>query len=163
MSNLTLGYATTMENKIHNRLFVTSNQWHLKKASIWALDRAGSLKKLCENRDIYDLLESPKTLTAIENLNEFVVLTCGWAAPLNKEETPEDMKLPPSEHPEKRRVRLVVAVDSYGVASVLRFEDNPTEIVTDEGNARGSLADAVMDLMDKKVNATELRKLWENN
>jgi hypothetical protein len=37
------------------------------------------------------------------------------------------------------------------VASVLRFKDKNDEIVTDEGQARGSLADAVMELMDKKM------------
>jgi len=160
MTDSTLGYAIKMESKIHKRLFVSSNQWHLKKASIWAIDMAGSLNKLCENGDVYDLLESPKTLTAIENQNEFIVLTCGWAAPIEKNVT-ELEGVAPSEHPMRRRVRLVVAVDSVGVASVLRFQDNPTEIVTDEGNARGSLADAVMDLMDKKVN-TVLNKLGEN-
>lgn len=160
MNNSTLGYAVKMENKIHKRLLVSSNQWHLKKASIWAIDIAGSLKKLCENGDVYDLLESPKTLTAIENRDAFVVLTCGWAAPI-KNDVAELEGVAPSEHPMRRRVRLVVGVDSVGVASVLRFEDDPTETVTDEGSARGSLADAVMSLMDKKVN-TILNKLGEN-
>lgn len=159
MNNSTLGYAVKMEDKIHKRLLVSSNQWHLKKASIWAIDMAGSLKKLCENGDVYDLLESPKTLTAIENRDAFVVLTCGWAAPIGDTEDSEGVA--PSEHALRRRVRLVVAVDSVGVASVLRFEDDPTETVTDEGSARGSLADAVMSLMDKKVN-TILNKLGEN-
>ena len=158
MTNSTLGYAVKMEDKIHKRLLVSSNQWHLKKASIWAIDMAGSLKKLCENGDVYDLLESPKTLTAIENRDAFVVLTCGWAAPIGDIEDSEGVA--PSEHALRRRVRLVVGVDSVGVASVLRFEDDPTETVTDEGNARGSLADAVMSLMDKKVN-TILKKLGE--
>ena len=159
MSNSTLDYAITMEMKLHTRLFVSSNQWNLKKASIWVMGKEGSLKKLVSSGDIYDLLESPKTLTAIGDADKFVVLTCGWAAPLEKGKTLEQT---PSQHPERRRVRLMVAVDTTGVASVLRFEDDPTEIVTDEGNAQGSLADAVMDLMDRKVNAT-LRKLWENN
>jgi hypothetical protein len=33
-----------------------------------------------------------------------------------------------------------------GVASVLRFADTPEEIVTDDGAARGTLADAVNSL-----------------
>ena len=159
MTNSTLDYAITMENKIHKRLFVTSNQWHLKKASIWAMNETGLLKKLCENKDVYELLDSPKTLTAIEDANKFVVLTCGWAAPIDSDITDNDVA--PSQHPERRRVRLVVAVDTAGVASVLRFENKPTEIVTDEGDAKGSLADAVMDLMNKKINSI-LNKLGEN-
>ena len=160
MENSTLDYAITMEMKLHNRLLVSSNQWNLDKASIWAIGKKGSLKQLVSGRDIYELLESPKTLTAIGNADKFVVLTCGWAAPLDSDIVDNDVA--PSQHPERRRVRLVVAVDTAGVASVLRFQDKPTETVTDEGNAKGSLADAVMELMDRKVNAT-LRKLWENN
>jgi hypothetical protein len=38
---------------------------------------------------------------------------------------------------------LVVVVGDAGVGSVLRFADTPEEIVTDPGNAKGSLADAV--------------------
>ncbi|MBJ7398596.1 MAG: hypothetical protein JHD29_07560, partial [Ilumatobacteraceae bacterium] len=65
-------------------------------------------------------------------------------------ETSED--IPPSQHPLRRRVRLVVAVCDKGVASVLRFADTPNDIVTDAGAARGSLADAVKDLWnDPKV------------
>jgi hypothetical protein len=37
----------------------------------------------------------------------------------------------------------VVVVGDDGVGSVLRFADTPDEIVTDPGNAKGSLADAV--------------------
>ena len=60
--------------------------------------------------------------------------------------------VPPSQHPLRRRVRLVVAVCDRGVASVLRFADTPNDVITDAGAARGSLADAVKDLWnDPKV------------
>ena len=91
-----------------------------------------------------------------------VVLTCGWAAPISRQdhddhddhddhETTDD-EVPPSQHPQRRRVRLVVVVCDDGVASVLRFADTPDDIVTDAGSARGSLADAVNNLWcDPKV------------
>jgi len=91
-----------------------------------------------------------------------VVLTCGWAAPIDRSDQchddddddaegdddveGDDEKLPPSQHPQRRRVRLVVVVGDQGVGSVLRFADAPKEIVTDAGSARGSLADAVNNL-----------------
>jgi hypothetical protein len=86
-----------------------------------------------------------------------VVLTCGWAAPIDRSDKNDhhddgdhddvdDKKLPPSQHPQRRRVRLVVVVGDQGVGSVLRFADTPKEIVTDAGSARGSLADAVNNL-----------------
>jgi hypothetical protein len=97
-----------------------------------------------------------------------VVLTCGWAAPIDKshksaddndndddddEDDDANEKVPPSQHPQRRRVRLVAVVGDQGVGSVLRFADTPKEIVTDAGSARGSLADAVTNLwFDSPVN-----------
>jgi hypothetical protein len=78
------------------------------------------------------------------------VLTCGWAAPVNDE---EDDDMPPSAHPRRRRVRLIVVVSDAGVGSVLRFADAPDEIVTDPGNAKGSLADAVEHLWRDAITA----------
>jgi hypothetical protein len=85
-----------------------------------------------------------------------VVLTCGWAAPIARQDHDDqdasDDTVPPSQHPQRRRVRLVVVVCDDGVASVLRFADTPDDIVTDAGSARGSLADAVNNLWrDPKV------------
>jgi hypothetical protein len=40
-------------------------------------------------------------------------------------------------------VRLTVLVANSGVASVLRFADEPEEVVTDPGSATGSLAEAI--------------------
>jgi hypothetical protein len=71
------------------------------------------------------------------------VLTCGWAAPVDDG---NDDDMPPSVHPRRRRVRLLVVVGDAGVGSVLRFADTPDEVVTDPGNAKGSLADAVEQL-----------------
>jgi hypothetical protein len=40
-------------------------------------------------------------------------------------------------------VRLVSVVGDSGVASVLRFADTPDDTITDAGEGRGSLADAI--------------------
>jgi hypothetical protein len=68
------------------------------------------------------------------------IVTTGWAAPLGPDGTVDGA---PSEHALRRRVRLVVVVADHGVASVLRFADDPDEVVTDPGSATGSLADAI--------------------
>ena len=47
-------------------------------------------------------------------------------------------------------MRLFVAAFEDGAISVLRFKDNPDEIITDDNTAKGSLADAVMDLYQNK-------------
>ncbi len=118
---------------------------------------------LAEHGDVYELLDAPSSAIA-RMFDAAVVLTCGWAAPLDREDQDDKTRsddeisdavndeVPPSQHPLRRRVRLVVAVCDKGVASVLRFADTPNDIVTDAGAARGSLADAVKDLWnDPKV------------
>jgi hypothetical protein len=93
------------------------------------------------------LLDDFNTLETVKDCASFTILTAGWAAPLES----TDENTPPSQHPQKRRVRLLVHATEFGVATVLRFQDDDDEIVTDEGQARGSLADAVMELMDRKM------------
>jgi hypothetical protein len=102
-----------------------------------------------DGSDIYQLLASAKA-RRLASKSEFVaVITCGWAAPINPDGDNDD-EPKPSEHPKRRRVRLVIVAHSArnrkSVASVLRFGDTPNETVTDEGKAQGNLADAVSDL-----------------
>jgi len=140
--------AIKIEKQINAKLSRKKDPFGVTKASLWLLDDNNKIKSVKENNDVYDMLDDFDTLESIKDCASFTILTAGWAAPIN--ETDEDT--PPSQHPEKRRVRLIVHATEFGVASVLRFKDNAGEIVTDDGKARGSLAEAVMDLMDKKVN-----------
>ena len=102
-------------------------------------DGALRISFLAEHGDVYELLEARGSAIA-RMFDAAAILTCGWAAPVDDE---GDDDVPPSVHPRRRRVRLVVVVGDAGVGSVLRFADTPEEIVTDPGNAKGSLADAV--------------------
>jgi hypothetical protein len=147
-----IAIATCVEASLHSSL----DGFNLPRARLYGVsivdatgiashqDGALRISFLAEHGDVYELL----------------VLTCGWAAPLNRDENDDEARsddeirdeVPPSQHPLRRRVRLVVAVCDKGVASVLRFADTPNDIVTDAGAARGSLADAVKDLWnDPKV------------
>ena len=92
------------------------------------------------------MLDSPETLAAIKGEEFFGVLTSGWAAPID--ECDEDT--PPSKAKERRRVRLFVSATEDGAISVLRFKDDPDEAIVDEGTAKGSLADAVVNLYSRK-------------
>jgi hypothetical protein len=118
-------------------------------------DGALRISFLAEHGDVYELLDAPSSAIA-RMFDVAVVLTCGWAAPIARQDHDDqdasDDTVPPSQHPQRRRVRLVVVVCDDGVASVLRFADTPDDIVTDAGSARGSLADAVNNLWrDPKV------------
>lgn len=101
-----------------------------------------------ESGDVYDLIESKASVELARRSDFIAIITCGWAAPLsNNTNDDDDDQVAPSQHPQRRRVRLVVLASRSSVASVLRFSDTPDETVTDEGKATGSLADAILNLM----------------
>lgn len=166
-----LSIATCVEASLHSSL----DGFNLPRARLYGVsivdakgiasnqDGALRISFLAEHGDVYELLDAPSSAIA-RMFDVAVVLTCGWAAPLDRNEQDDDSRsddeiddeiddeVPPSQHPLRRRVRLVVAVCDKGVASVLRFADTPNDIVTDDGAARGSLADAVKNLWnDPKV------------
>lgn len=97
--------------------------------------------RITSHRDVYDLLDSDIAKFTAQNTQAIIVETCGWAAP-----TDSDFDGAPSEHPDRRRVRLLVIASPDGVASALRFSDDWENPIFDAGQAKGSLADAVQSL-----------------
>ena len=72
--------------------------------------------------------------------------TCGWAAPLNNEDGEADVR--PSEHEHRRRCRLLALIDrNLDVASIVLFQDDPEDIIVDNGKAQGLLDEALKRLM----------------
>ncbi len=101
------------------------------------------------NGDIYDLLDSRVTLSKAKEgqYNLLAVLTAGWAAPN------DDLNVPPSEHPERKRVRMTLVGNSaiqYG--SILTIDGQPEDMY-DNMKASGSLAESFTEFMEK----------WRNN
>ena len=129
--------------------------WNLNNASLWVMNANNKMVIKQQNADVYELLKSSETLKIVKNNEFFTILTCGWAAPISEVDD-----CAPSESPNRRRVRLVVGANISGVASVLRFQDKPNETITDEGGSRGTLADAVQKLVDKKKKH-EIKKVTE--
>jgi hypothetical protein len=103
------------------------------------------LAQVAEHGDVYDLLESEIARSTAQFADAIVLVTCGWASPRTNDDD-ADNEIAPSQHPERRRVRLVVTATREHTASVIRFSDDWDNPITDEGQARGSLADAVRDL-----------------
>jgi len=99
--------------------------------------------------DVYDLInDSPELFAAVNEYDLITIATCGWAAPINNDND-EGNDLPPSQHPEKRRVRLLTTANTNSqFGSSISFKDNPNEPVFDYGNAKGALADAIMELIN---------------
>ena len=141
-----MDYATKLEQTLFEK---QEKPFTSKTAKIY-LDEFDILKLISENTDIYDLLESEEVATQLDNSDLAVlVVTTGWASPRTKDTDDDEVR--PSEHPQRRRVRLSIYANRLGeVASIIRFEDDPNKIVTDEGSATGSLADAISQLMGGK-------------
>lgn len=143
-----LKIAETVEQKIHD---ILSGAFDLPKSIIYSVKpnilNEYEVVQRHQGGDVYDLLSDDYTLEVAQNNEYIAVLTCGWAAPVVS--GGGQSELAPSQHPERRRVRLMVLAHREGVASVLRFSDNPTETVLDDGDARGSLADAVKNLFSE--------------
>lgn len=74
-----------------------------------------------EGRDVYSLISGSCGVLA-RSFDAAAVVTGGWAAPMLDDGS---MTHRPSRHPDRRRVRALAVVDDAGIASVLRFEDDP--------------------------------------
>jgi hypothetical protein len=145
MSKKILELVAKAEKEIDYILQDHKDPWNLNNASLWVMNADNKMVIQQQNPDVYDLLKSSQTLKIVKNNEFFTILTCGWAAPISEADD-----CVPSQSPNRRRVRLVVGANISGVASVLRFQDTPYETITDKGAARGTLADAVQKLVDKK-------------
>ncbi len=134
----TLQFTEKIEKQIN---YYIDDSYDLETASVWVLNDIDNAIKLTDNKDIYELLGSKTTLTKLINHKNdgFAVVTCGWAASLDD----CDENMPPSQAPNKRRVRIVIGANKKGIVSILRFQDKTDEKVIDENTAKGALAEAV--------------------
>ena len=140
----TIKKAVITEQKLHddNRYPFDSGRAALFSVKI-VKGEVKDLVREMESPDIYHLLESSTARKVMKDSKTVMVATCGWAAPIDDD---DDDMVAPSQHPRRRRVRLMSLVDSKGVASVMRFKDDPDNIIEDNGVAHGSLAEALLEL-----------------
>lgn len=146
-----------MKTKTKSKLLKTVEQIEQQLAESEALFTAGGtalyeidptnpesifgLVLIDQSQDAYELI---KNNTGTIRKHPLAITTLGWAAPLS--DNNENNETPPSQHPERRRVSLFIAVNKTGqMASVLRFQDN-NETALDDGEARGALAEALKNL-----------------
>jgi len=129
----------------------TDTPFDIGNAMLFAVDyvrgEVPAIRKIAEHADVYEMLDD--TFNAVllfdSGYNGFAIVTCGWAAPIVKGEDADEIA--PSQHPERRRVRLMTMCHNGKMGSSIRFTDE--EAVTyDEGNAMGSLASAMQDMYD---------------
>ena len=94
-------------------------------------------------RDVYDLLETDEVQDMASHTDLLALFTCGWASPIQSNGDDDD--LPPSQHPERKRVALLVFANrKQQLVTAMRMGSDEL-MVNDEG--RGALGDALLSLM----------------
>jgi len=116
----------------------------MKRAGLYSV-RGEVTTLVGEHGDVYEMLDSVEAQAVALMSDAVVVRTSGWAAPITDADDPE-AGVAPSQHSQRRRVRLLVCANGTDTASVLRFTDDWDNPVFDEGQATGSLADAIQSL-----------------
>jgi hypothetical protein len=138
-----------LASKVDELITLPADQKTAKLIAVFGTDEleitSDDLAQVAEHGDVYDLLESDIARSTAQFADAITLVTCGWASPIAEGQS-DDEQVAPSQHPERRRVRLVVTATREHTASVLRFSDDWDNPITDEGHARGSLADAVREL-----------------
>ena len=136
--------AEIVESILHDSNYQTDgDSFSLGEAILFSViqtEEGLSITKAGAHGDVYDLLDNYDSRKVAQVSDFIVVATCGWAAPIDAN---TECGVMPSQHAERRRVRLTVFANHEQTVSVLRFSDTPEETITDEGDATGSLADAV--------------------
>ena len=113
-----------------------------------------TMDKIDANGDVYDLIDVDNTtlMSQVNNYDIITIATCGWAAPIDDDED-DDNSVAPSQHPKKRRVRLVTSANIDGQAgSTILFQDDIENPVHDYGSAKGTLADAITHVLSVAKN-----------
>lgn len=96
--------------------------------------------------DVYEMIEEAKIMKSFDPYTILAVSTYGWAAPLNED---GGVDCAPSKHEERRRVRLISIVDrNNGIASILHFNDTDEDVIDENGEATGHLADLLSSIFN---------------
>ncbi len=152
MSTTLTEIATEAELFVHDFLGAFTNEQdslYMSNAHLLvvkATDDGVIVEPVTSGEDVYELIDEviAETPFPVRASDILAIVTTGWAAPLNAQGEVDGR---PSEHAQRRRVRLMSCVrrSDLRVASVLRFGDTD-EVTTDEGSATGALAEAMLAL-----------------
>jgi hypothetical protein len=128
------------------------NTFELPTARLFAVDyvrgEVPAVRQVAEDSDIYGMLEDVFNAVLLfdSGYNGFAIVTTGWASPIDKDNDANN-EIAPSQHPERKRVRLMTMMHNGKMGSSIRFTGDET-VTYDEGNAMGSLASAMQDMYD---------------
>jgi hypothetical protein len=153
----TLEIAEKVENVIHLAFSMKGEAegFNLDRAMLVGVKTDGDKvvdinPEIASHGDVYQLLDDEDNFAKVASYNVVGLVTCGWAAPLNSDGELDGPT--PASHPQRRRVRLMVCASLDGMASVLRFQDESDNPISDGGQATGPLAEALQDFLIRSKN-----------
>lgn len=116
------------------------------KAKLFGINKtlAYDYKNIADHGDIYQLIDNAVEDKIGSFYDYLGLITYGWAAPIDKETS--EPNGPPSEHPERRRVRLLIVTSKEKagiVGTALLFVNDNEEPVFDFNEASGPLNEAI--------------------
>lgn len=121
------------------------NPFDAEVSAVFRIERTGSdetfgLVEFVQAPDVYGAMCIARHAALTPDTLAVGVTSCGWAAPT-------DGKVPPSEHPERRRVLMVVLGDRMmNTCSAVLFEGD-SEPQLDLGKGEGLLAEAFQEML----------------
>lgn len=122
------------------------NPFYLDEALLFGVETFNGepplIVPLSKNKDVYDMLYSEEVAAMLTPYTKFSIVTCGWAAPIQGNEKDE---IRPSEHEERKRIRIMAFYQDGKISAALHFEGED-EVIYEEGNTSGDLKEAIFDL-----------------
>ena len=117
-------------------------------AELYGFTSEGNLIGTRTCKDVYDLLESCAAEVLAMESDYLMLLTQGWARAIKEDDSAES-EVPVSQHPDRRRVFLVLGFTNAEQWAVVGFQGEPE--VAESSTGKGTLADCVRDLMERSV------------
>ena len=125
---------------------VFADEFELPEAILFGIEtfigEPPMINPISKHKDVYDMLFDEDTPRQIAPYTKFVIVTCGWAAPIQGNEKDE---IRPSEHEDKKRIRIMAYYENGKISAALHFEGDD-EVIYEEGNTSGDLKEAIFDL-----------------
>ena len=141
-----------IHNEINNGFRLTmTDPFQLEEAIVYGIEvfdgERPMVVPLASHPDVYTLLDSNQLARDASAYSKFCLVTTGWAAPAD--DFDENDEIRPSQHPQARRVRVLMLADGDVLVSSYRFGDTDEVIYNEESsNGRGSLQDAIEALIE---------------
>lgn len=116
--------------------------YNVANARLFTISALNEVRLIGEAADVYVAITSiPCLHKTIGEDSILAIETCGFASPVDSQD------VPPSMHPKRRRVRLVVVSNRDGdIGSALEFSDAPGDPITTP-SGQGQLADELSEAL----------------